>query len=124
MDGNGASRAAKGHIDDVRAHLVGIQNRLGNVRLIEHAAGLTGFDCHDFYVVGNADNAFFIVCGGNDACNVRAVAVVVHGIARHAVCAAVVGNDVRAVYVVYVAVAVIVNAVAGDFFGVDPHAGS
>ena len=119
-DGDGAGRAAKGHIDDICAVFIGVNNGLGNVRLVEIAAGLASFDGHDLGAVSNAHHADVVVYTGNDTGHVGTVTVIVHGITDKGILVAVVGDSVKAVIVVNVVISIIVDSIVGDFFLVNP----
>ena len=93
--------------------LVGIENGLGNVGLVQIAGGHGGLDGHDLHVVGNTHNTHVIVLGSNNTGNVGAVAVIV-------IAAALACHDVDTVVVVNVAVAVVVNAVVGSLGSIHP----
>ena len=69
---------------------------------------------HDLYIPGNARDSDIVVSRRADgACDVCAVAVNIHG-----VCVTV--GEVPAVDVVHIAVAVVVDTVAGNFAGIHP----
>ena len=113
LHGDGGGAAAEGHVDDVRAVVVGVEDALGDLGLVEEAAGHTRLDGHELHVVGQTHHADVVVGGGDDAGHVGAVAVVVHAAVASRL-------QIDAVDVVDVAVAVVVDAVAGDLLGVDP----
>ena len=113
----GLLRAAKGHIDHVRAHCIRIVDGLGNIARGERAGGLTGLDGHDLRAPREADAALAVAAHADDARHVRAVPVVVHRVARlRAAC-----GNIHAVVVIDIAVVVIVDAIARDLARVDPH---
>ena len=114
LHGDGAGRAAEGHVDDVRAVVIGVKDGLGDGILGEVAAGHAGLHRHDLGVEGHAHGTLQVVDRRNDTGHVGAVAVVVHAVAPAR-------DDVHAVVVVHVAVAVVVAAVAGGLLLVDPH---
>ena len=113
LHGDGGGAAAEGHVDDVRAVVVGVEDALGDLGLVEEAAGHARLDGHELHVVGQTHHADVVVGGGDDAGHVGAVAVVVHAAVASRL-------QIHAVDVVDVAVAVVVDAVAGDLLGVDP----
>ena len=113
LHGDGGGAAAEGHVDDVRAVVVGVEDALGDLGLVEEAAGHARLDGHELHVVGQTHHADVVVGGGDDAGHVGAVAVVVHAAVASRL-------QIDAVDVVDAAVAVVVDAVAGDLLGVDP----
>ena len=114
LNSNGTGSAAEGHIDDLGAVFVSIEDGLGNICLVQGAVVHGSLDGHDLDIVGNAQHTYIIITGSDDTCHVGAVAV---GI----VAVALAGNDVHTVVVIDIAVAVVVDAVVGDLLGVDPH---
>ena len=113
LHGDGGGAAAEGHVDDVRAVVVGVEDALGDLGLVEEAAGHARLDGHELHVVGKTHHADVVVGSGDDAGHMGAVAVVVHAAVASRL-------QIHAVDVVDAAVAVVIDAVAGDLLGVDP----
>src|SRR5207302_7437620 len=102
-------------IDDSRgfaARVIHAPDGVGNETI---ARGVQKVARHDLHLPGHSHHADTVVAQGADgAADVRAVAVIVHGIA-------VVGNGVDAVNIIHETVAIIINPIAGDFARIDPH---
>ena len=70
---------------------------------------------HDFDAPGDAGHAHIVAAAGaNDAGNMGAVPVIIHGIAGA-------GDGINAMDIVDVAVVVVIDAVAGNFARIVPH---
>ena len=94
-------------VEDLRAAVDRVDDALGQARGVAGAVGVEHLDGHDLRARGDARAADAVAgLGGDDAGDVRAVAVVVLDVAVELL-------DVRAVDVVDVAVAVVVDVVGG-----------
>ena len=120
-DGGGeigaGARAGEREVDHARAVGDGVAHALGHRRHVTGGVGAEHLDRHDPRAPGEARDADAVVAArGDDARDVRAVAVVVRRVA-------VVVDEVCAVDVVDEAVAVVVDAVARHLARVGPQVG-
>ena len=111
--------AAIGVVQNFRAVGDGVVNTDSGVGFESVAVAVEELEGHDADgPVDSGDAAVVVADGAEDAGDMSAVAVAVHGVAGGDA-----GDDADAVDVVNVTVAVVINAVVGGFAGVDPHVG-
>src|SRR5207245_8325634 len=103
--------------DAAGGHVVGIVQRRDGRGKLARAAGVENLEGHQLAGPTDAGHIGVVVAdGGDGAGDVRAVAQVIHWIV-------VIIGEVPAVNVVAVAVAVVVDAIAGDFKRIGPDVG-
>ena len=102
-------------IDDSRAFAARVIHAPDGVGNETIARGVQKFARHDLHLPGHSHHPDAVVAQRADsAADVRAVAVIVHGIAA-------VGDGVDAVNIIHKTVAIIINPVAGNFARIHPH---